>query len=137
VYKIHGLKGAFIMLQKFELKGVHTNIDEQLRTYATKKIGRLDKYLPRHHRDSVHTVVELKEGKARDKKHYCCDVTMHLPHGDVNVQEKAYNMYEAIDIVETKLKQAIRKYKDQHANGKLARHLAGRLRRSPVAEAEA
>ena len=122
------------MIQKFELKGVHTTIDESLRKYVEKKIGRLDKYLPRAHRDSVHAVVELKEAKAKDKKQYTCAVTMHLPHGDLNATESTQNMYAAIDIVEAKLKQQIQKYKDSHANGKLARHLTARLRRRAISE---
>ncbi len=117
------------MLQKFELKSVHTTIDDNLRKYVMKKIGRLDRYLPRAHRDSVHVVVELKEAKAKDKKQYTCAATMHLPHEDLNVAESTQNMYAAVDIVEAKLKQQIIKYKDSHASGKLSRHLTARLRR--------
>lgn len=122
------------MLQKFEIKGVHTTVDENLKKYVDKKIGRLDKYLPRHHRDSVHTVVELKEAKSKDKKQYTCAVTMHLPHEEISVAESTLNMYAAVDIVETRLKQLIRKYKDKHASGKLARHLSARFRRRSSVE---
>jgi len=118
------------MLQKFELKGVHTTIDDALKQHVTDKIGRLDRYLPRHHRESVHAVVELKETKTKDKNQYVCNVTMHMPHDDINVKESGRSMYAAVDVVETKLKQLIQKYKDQHANGKVARHLAGRLRQT-------
>ena len=117
------------MIQKFELKGVHTTIDENLQKYVNKKIGRLDKYLPRHHRDSAHALVELKEAKAKDQKKYTCAVVLHLPHGTLNVTETTMNMYAAVDIVETKLKIQIKKYKDQHASGKIYRHLTARLRR--------
>lgn len=118
------------MLQKFELKGVHTTIDENLQKYVTKKIGRIDKYLPRHHRDSAHAVVELKEAaKAKDQKKYTCEVTLYLPHETLNVAETTMNMFAAVDIVETKLKLQIKKYKESHANGKLARHLTARMRR--------
>ena len=125
------------MLQKFDLKGVHTTIDENLQKYVTKKIANLDKYLPRHHRDSAHAIVELKEAaKAKDQRKYTCDVTLHLPRETLHVAESTMNMYAAIDIVETKLKQQIKKYKESHASGKLTRHLTARLRRRPVVEAE-
>lgn len=118
------------MIQKFEIKGVHTNIDDNLRKYVNKKIGRLDRYLPRHHRDSVHVVVELKEAKAKDKNKYTCEVIMHVPHvGEITVRESTMNMYAAIDIVETKLKQLIKKHKERHVTGKLPRQLSARLRR--------
>jgi ribosomal subunit interface protein len=118
------------MIAKFELKGVHTTIDPNLQKYATRKLASLDKYLPRHHRDAAHAIVELKQvGKAKDQGKYTCDVTLHLPKETIHVAETTLNMFAAIDIVETKLKQQIKKYKDSHATGKLSRHLSARFRR--------
>jgi ribosomal subunit interface protein len=117
------------MLQKFEVKSVHTDIDESLLKYVTKKIGRLDKYLPRYHRDAAHAIVELKESKAKNQNKYTCKVMLHLPHGDLNVSESTMNMYAAVDIIETKLKLQIKKYKETHASSKLSRHLSARFRR--------
>ena len=123
------------MIAKFELKGVHTTIDANLQKYATRKLAGLDKYLPRHHRDAAHAMVELKQAtKAREQKKYTCDVTLHLPRETIHVAESTLNMYAAIDIVETKLKQQIKKYKEQHASGKLSRHLSARFHRNDVAE---
>jgi putative sigma-54 modulation protein len=118
------------MLAKFEINGVHTVVDDSLRKYVTKKIGRLDKYLPRHHRDSAHAIVELKEAKNKQKNKYTCSVLLKLPHETISVTESTLNMYAAVDIVETKLKIQIKKYKEQHASGKLSRHLTARFRRS-------
>jgi ribosome-associated translation inhibitor RaiA len=39
------------------------------------------------------------------------------------------NMFAAVDIVETKLKLQIKKYKESHGSGKLSRHLTARFRR--------
>lgn len=118
------------MLQKFELKGVHTSIDQNLQKYVTKKIANLDKYLPRHQRDSAHAIVELKEAsKAQNQKKYTCEVILHLPQETLTVRESTMNMFAAIDIVEEKLKQQIKKYKDTHTNGKFFRHVSARLRR--------
>jgi putative sigma-54 modulation protein len=119
------------MIAKFDLKGVHTTIDTTVQKYVTKKIGNLDKYLPRAHRDSVHAVVELKQAaKAKEQKKYTCDVILHLPHGGtLHAAESTMNMFAAIDIVETKLKLQIKKHKESHASAKLSRHLAGRFRR--------
>ncbi len=123
------------MIAKFDLKGVHTTIDEGLQKYVTRKIGNLDKYLPKHHRDSVHAMVELKQAtKVKDQKKYTCNVTLQLPRGTINVSESTMNMYAAIDIVETKLKIQIKKYKESHADGKLYRHLTARFRRQDHSE---
>ncbi len=123
------------MIAKFDLKGVHMDIDANLQKYATRKLGNLDKYLPRHHRDAAHAVVELKQAsKAKEQKKYTCDVTLHLPHGVLHVAESTMNMYAAIDIVETKLKLQIKKYKESQGNGKLTRQLTARFRRRGTTE---
>jgi ribosomal subunit interface protein len=124
------------MIAKFDLKGVHTNIDEGLQKYATRKLATLDKYLPKHHRDAVHAIVELKQAaKVKDQSKYTCAVTLHLPRGTINVAESTMNMYAAIDIVETKLKIQIKRYKESHTDGKLFRHLSAKFRRQDYGDA--
>lgn len=123
------------MIAKFDLKGVHTNIDEGLQKYATKKLATLDKYLPKHHRESVHAVVELKQSaKVQDHAKYTCAVQLHLPKGTINVSESTMNMYAAIDIVETKLKQQIKRYKESHTDGRMFRRLGARFKRGDRSE---
>lgn len=118
------------MLQKFEIQGEHTVVDDALRKYVTKKIGGLDRYLPKQSRPSAHANVHLKENaKKKDNTHCTCEVVLHLPQQDIVITEHALNMYAAVDIVEVKLKQQIQKYKDKHQNGKTRRHVFGRLRR--------
>jgi putative sigma-54 modulation protein len=118
------------MIQKFEIQGVHTLVDDKLRAYVTKKIGGLDRYISRHSRESAHCEVHLKENKKTKANDHCrCEVTLYLPHQTIIVKESALNMYAAIDIVEAKLKQQLQKYKDRHANGKTHRHLFARFRR--------
>ncbi len=130
------------MLQKFEISGVHTAVNQALRKYATNKIGRLDKYLSRASRASAHAEVYLKEAKAKNKQHATCEVTMHLPHETISVAETTVNLYAAVDIVEEKLKQRLQKYKELHHGGKMHRKLFARFSRrerfgqiSPEAEA--
>lgn len=116
------------MVQKFEIQGVHTVVNDKLRTYVNRKIGSLDKYMPKACRDSAHIVVHLKEATHKDNQHCTCEVTMHLPHQDVVIKESALNMYAAVDIMEAKLKQNLRKYKELHGV-KNRRHLFGRMKR--------
>jgi putative sigma-54 modulation protein len=120
------------MLQKIEVRGVHMNLDENLQKYITKKIGRLDKYVPRSNRESSHTEVQLKEAKSSTNRHATCEVTMHLPHETLFVKESTMNMYAAVDIVEAKLKQQLRKYKELHHGGTMHRRLFARLGREAV-----
>jgi putative sigma-54 modulation protein len=117
------------MLKRFELQGVHFEIDERLRAHVNKKIGGLDRYIARANRDSAHMEVHLKETKRKGNDQCRCEVTLHLPHQTIIVKESAVNMYAAVDIVEAKLKQQLQKYKDRHGSGKSKRHMFGRFRR--------
>ena len=38
------------MIQKIEISGSNYKVEENLRKYITKKIGKLDRYLPRAHK---------------------------------------------------------------------------------------
>ena len=129
------------MIEKFEVAAVHTTVDDRLQKYVTKKIAALDRYLPRRVRGSAHAEVFLKEDKAAKGEHrknpFVCEVTLHLPHDVINVSEATSNMYSAVDIVEAKLKHAIRKYKETHTPGIIRRRLAARRRTPAEAEAEA
>lgn len=117
------------MFQRFEINGVHTEIDKRTRSYVNKKIGSLDRYVSRHGRESAHAEVHLKELKVKDQNRFACEVTLHLPQQTIVMKERAINMFAAIDIVEAKLKQQLQKYKDLHGTGKFHRHVMARFRR--------
>lgn len=117
------------MIEKIEINSVHAQVDDDLKKYVTKKIAHLDKYLSKHARASAHAEVKLKESHAKDKKQCQCEVILHLPHDTLTVKESTINMYAAVDIVEAKLKNQIRKYKDLHEAVRLRHRLARRFRR--------
>jgi putative sigma-54 modulation protein len=117
------------MLQRFEIQGVHLSVDDSLRRYVNRKIGNLDRYLSKHSRESAHGEVILRESKSKKTDHCTCEVLLHLPHQNITAKESAMNMYAAVDIVEAKLKQQIKKYKDTHGSGKMHRRLVARFRR--------
>ncbi len=117
------------MINKLEVSGVHFKLDDKLTKYATKKIGHLDKYLPRHARESAHAEVILKEVKSKDKKQCECEVVLHLPRETIATKEATLNMFAAIDIVEAKLKNQLKKYKEKQGSLRLHRRVLARLRR--------
>lgn len=120
------------MIQRFDISSIHTAIDDKLQEYIEKKIGRLDRYVPRSSRASAHAEVVLKESKSQERNHSTCEVTLHLPHEVINVSESTLNLYAAVDIVEAKLKQQIVKYKELHGAG-VHRRLANRiLKKTPA-----
>jgi ribosomal subunit interface protein len=117
------------MIKKLEISAQHTALTPQLKKYITAKIGRLDRYVSRHARESVHAEVHLKEAKAKDRKQFICNVVLHLPHGVIDASENTVNMFAAVDIVETKLKNQLKKYKDTQTSGKLHRRVFARISR--------
>lgn len=122
------------MIQKLEINAVHTEVDAKLKRYVHAKIGKLDKYMNKHSIASAHAEVILKEVKAKDKKQCICEVILHLPHDTIAVKEATINMYAAIDIVEAKLKNQLKKYKETHDNPRFHQRLITKFRRTPVVD---
>jgi ribosomal subunit interface protein len=118
------------MIQKLEISGVHSTVTPELQKYVTNKIGKLDRYMPRFARESAHVEVHLKESKAKDKKQCHCEVKLHMPKESFTVKEATINMFAAVDIVEAKLKNHIKRYKDKHGVGRLHKRVLARIRRS-------
>lgn len=121
------------MIERLELTGLHTEITANLQKYATKKIGKLDRYLSKHSRISAHAEVILSESKAKNKKDKSCEVILHLPKEVITVKETTINMFAAVDIVEEKLKNQLKKYKDLHENPRLHQRLITKMRRADPA----
>jgi putative sigma-54 modulation protein len=117
------------MIEKLEISAQHTEVTPDLKKYIEKKIGSLDRFVPRHARKTVHAEVKLKESQAKNKQQCSCNVILHLPHDVLDASETTVNMFAAIDVVETKLKTQLKKYKDTHTNKKLRHKIYARLRR--------
>lgn len=116
------------MIERMEIKGVHVTVDDNLRKYIQRKLGRLDRFMSKHSRQSVRMEVALKESKAKGGKLCHCDVSLHLPNETIVVKESTINMFAAVDIAEAKLKLQLKKYKDKHDRTKLSRRLFARRR---------
>jgi ribosomal subunit interface protein len=120
------------MIKRLEISGVHLEVGEDLKKYATKKIGRLSRFIPKASQESVHVEVRLMSTKARDKNDRTCEVIMHLPQENITVKETTINIYAAIDIVETKLHHQLKKYKDLHSSPRLHQRLISKLKHRPM-----
>lgn len=110
-----------------DISGIHIEIDEKLQRYAHRKISNLDKYVSREARKTARAEVRLEESKANELNKASCEVTVHLPKGNVVVKEATVNMYAAIDIAEEKLRHALRKYKERHDQPRMYRRVMKRL----------
>lgn len=117
------------MITHIDITGVRYSPDELIKRYVIKKVGRLDRYLTRHARKSVKVEVKLKEVNRAHGNKYECDVIMHLPEHTVTAKDSTLNMLAAVDIVEAKLRNQLKKYKDEHNDHHGRHNLIGRLKR--------
>lgn len=103
------------MIEAIDITGVRNyEVTETTRKYVRKKIGRLDRFLPAHARESVTVAVKLREVNRDHGNKYEAEVIISVPDKTITAQDSTVNMLAAIDIVEAKLKAQLVRYK-QHA----------------------
>lgn len=118
------------MLRLTDITGIKYNIDDQTRKYVEKRIGRLDRYVPRHARKSASAEVKLKQIDKSHGNKYEVDVILKLPEKNLTASDQASNMLAAIDIVETKLSGQLRRYRTETIPHIGKRRLLSRFKRS-------
>lgn len=102
------------MIQSISISGVKFAPDEQAKKYVQKKIGRLDRFLPRHARKSASAEVILKEVNRSNGNKYEAEVVLYVPDKKLAAKDSTMNVMAAVDIVEAKLATQLRKYKETH-----------------------
>lgn len=99
------------MIQSIEITGIAYDLDETTKKYVHKKIGRLDRYLPRHARKSVTAEVKLRQVNRENGNKYEAEVILSIPGKILTATDSTSNMLAAVDIVEAKIVTQLRKYK--------------------------
>ena len=118
------------MIKKFEITAKKLELTDELKKYITRKIGKLDRYLPRQARESAHAEVIMKEsGGNKGKKTYTCEVVLQVPGETITVSQSTINPFAAVDIAEDTLKNRIRKYKDTSGTNRLHKRALSRIKR--------
>ena len=95
------------------LTGRKFEIDQELKSYIDRKLGGLDKYLPKGHRNQGMTVEIFKDPSGKEDNRYKIVAVLRVQGPDLVAETATINPHSAIDIVEQKLKIQIRKYKDK------------------------
>lgn len=117
------------MISRIDKSGINLELDGDLKKYIDKKIGRLDRYMPRQARKTVYASVKMRLADNKAGEKYVCEVVLHLPDGAMVTKETTLNMYAAVDIVEAKLKNQLKKYKIAHIQHLKAQRQGGLLKR--------
>lgn len=124
------------MLKFSDITGVKYSVDDQTRKYVEKRLGRLDRYLPRHARKTAQIEVKLKQIDKSHGNKYEVDATLSIPEKTLRATDQAGNMLAAVDIVEAKLKGQIRRYRTESIPHLGKRRVLSRFKRSYDREAQ-
>lgn len=99
------------MLTSTKVTGIAYQVDEKTHKYVLDKIGRLDRFLPRHARKSASAEVRLKQVKGDGGNKYEAEVSFDVPEKTILAKNVGTHMFAAVDAAEAKLVTQLRKYK--------------------------
>lgn len=111
-----------------DITGRHFEVDDKIGDYLDKKIGSLDKYLPKTTAVTHASVVLAQDASNKEGNENVCEVIIDVKKDRFQATEATSNMYAAIDICEQKLKSQITRYKDKHDPARnRGRRIVGKL----------
>jgi len=99
------------MIALIKVIGIAYEVDDTTRKYVIKRIGRLDRYLPRHARKSASVEVKLEQVNHDHGNKYEVEVIMDVPGTLITAKDSTSNMIAAVDIVEAKIRVQLNDYK--------------------------
>ncbi len=124
------------MLHITEITGIKYEVDELTRKYVQKKIGRLERYLPRHARKSAAAEVKIKQIDKSHGNKYEVEVIVSVPEKILTAKDSTSNVMAAVDIVEAKLAGQLRRYKTETIPHIGQRNILSRFKRSYARESQ-
>lgn len=101
------------MIASIDITSIKYEANQKVQAYVRRKIARLDKYLPKHARQSVTADVKLKQVNRDHGNKYEAEIIINVPDKRLTAKDSTVNMFAAIDIVEAKLMSQLRKYKQE------------------------
>jgi putative sigma-54 modulation protein len=105
------------MIEKIDISGSNFKVEESFKKYVEKRIGKLDRYLPRQNRKDVVAKVVVTEVNRDHGNKYELSVSLNIPGGKVlAAKDEASNIFAGINIIEDKLTGQIRRYKTENTN---------------------
>lgn len=112
------------MINNLHISSIHAEVTTDIKEYVEKKIGGLEKFVPKRARESVQANIKLKQ----DKRGYECEVIIALPKATITAHSKSPEALASIDQVEATLRNQLQHYKSTHMVYKMKRRLAARAK---------
>lgn len=122
------------MIASIDITSVKYIAGDQVQKYVMRKIAKLDKYLPRHARKSATADVKLRQVNRDHGNKYEAEIIINVPDKRMTAKDSTGNMFAAIDIVEAKLINQMRKYKQASVTHVANRRMLSRFKRRQVVE---
>lgn len=118
------------MIKNLTITGIKYDLTENIKKYVEKKIGSLDKYLPRHARRSASVDVKIRQIDSPGGNKYEVEAIVNVPEKVITAKDSTMNVLAAVDIVEAKLNGQLRKYKQTSVPHIGFRGVLGKFKRS-------
>lgn len=122
------------MIEAIEITGEQYDVDDVTKKYVIKKVGRLDRYLPRHARKSVSAEVKLRQINADHGNKYEVEIILLVPDKTLVATDSTSNMLAAVDIAEAKIIAQLHRYKETTLSHIGQRGVLSRFKRSYMRE---
>lgn len=107
------------MISKLDITATNFDLTENTKKYATKRIAKLDRYLPRANKRDVVLKLVFSENSGNNSAKYEISAAMEIPGGKViAARDTSTNLNAGIDIIETKLLGQIRRFRTEQENQK-------------------
>lgn len=117
------------MISSVTITGIRLDVDAKTKQYIEKKIGSLEKYLPRHARKTASASVKIEQIDESDGNKYKVEVVLNVPDQVITAEDSTVNILAAVDIVEQKLATQLKKYKQTRMPHVGKRSVINRLKR--------
>ncbi len=102
------------MIKHIDIEGQKNyEVNPELTKYIQKKIGKLDRHLKRSLRADTRADVKLKETNGKGGKQCIAEVILHIPGTTLTASDSTMNMFAAVDIVEAKLQNQLKREKEK------------------------
>lgn len=112
------------MKDKISITAKHIEVTKKLEDYINKKMMKLVRYIPRGAKESLKVDVHLRENSNEKTNRFEAEAVFHLPEKQVTAKDATINIFAAVDILESKLKHQLNRYKDEHTTNVASRSIS-------------
>lgn len=118
------------MITQIQITGIAYEVDDNTQKYVQRKVGHLDRYLPKHARKTATAEVKLEQVNHDHGNKYEVEIKLNVPGKVVTAKDSTGNILAAIDIVERKIQSQLRDYKQSNIAHIGRRHVLSRFKQS-------